>query len=131
MISIISPDSVVEIDNALGGGPIHKIPIGVVDERRRISHTFEAQSIDMLYTLDEAKSKLQQLIEDYESKYFGENSRWPGDRAKQALIYSETEGIPYSKGQIESLRRTAQHVGMEFTLKPIAYKNYPEDIFNK
>ncbi|MHA1992659.1 MAG: Ldh family oxidoreductase [Candidatus Hodarchaeales archaeon] len=121
----------IEIDNALGGGPIEKIPIGIKDERRRISHTFEAQALDVLYTVDEAKKRVKNLMQDYESKYFGINSRWPGDRAQEALEYSIREGIPYNKGQIESLQRTADYVKIEFSLKRISFKLYPSSIFNK
>ena len=120
----------IEIDNALGGGPIHRIPFGVTDEKRRISHTFEAQAIDMLYDLDDSKARIQELMNDYK-KYFGPNSRWPGDRGDQALEYSETNGVPYSTGQINSLKRTAEYVNLEFNLEPISFKEFPEYIFNK
>lgn len=120
----------IEIDNAIGGGPTHRIPFEASDENRRISHTFEAQAMDLFYNLDEAKSKIADLMNDYK-KYFGPNSRWPGDRGDKAAQYSETNGIPYSQGQIDSLKRTAEHVGMSFDLKPIVYKEFPEEIFNK
>ncbi|MHA1984605.1 MAG: Ldh family oxidoreductase [Candidatus Hodarchaeales archaeon] len=121
----------IEIDNALGGGPIEKIPVGVKDERRRISHTFEAQAIDVLYTVDDSKKRVRELMMDYEINYFGLNSRWPGDRAEKALNYSMNEGIPYSKGQIDSLKRTSDYLEKNFSLTPIKFKNYPTDIFNK
>ena len=120
----------IEIDNALGGGPINRIPFEASDENRRISHTFEAQAMDMLYDLDQSKTRIKDLMQDYHI-YFGKNSRWPGDRSKQALKYSETHGIPYSTGQIDSLKRTADYVGIPFELKPLGFKEYPEDIFNK
>lgn len=121
----------IEIDNALGGGPIHKIPLGIIDNRRRISHTFEAQALDFLYNLEGTKNRLTDLIQDYESKYFGTRSRWPGDRANIALKYSESEGIPYDQGQIESLKRTAKYVDLSFSLEPVSFKKYPQEIFNK
>jgi L-2-hydroxycarboxylate dehydrogenase (NAD+) len=121
----------IEIDNSLGGGPIEKIPLGAQDERRRISHTFEAQALDVLYTVDDAKKRVKDLMKDYKSKYFGFSSRWPGDRAQEALEYSIREGIPYSKGQIESLQRTADYTNIEFSLEPISTKLYPSSIFNK
>lgn len=122
----------VEIDQALGGGPTHKIPVGPSKERR-ISHSFQAQVIDFHFDKDKAKAQLRKLMTDYETKYFGSASRWPGDRSLQALEYSEREGIPYSKGQVDTLRRAAEHVGLHFEdlLKPINTKEYPENIFNK
>ena len=120
----------IEIDNALGGGPIHRIPFSASNENRRISHTFEAQALDMLYDLDASKLRIHDLMNDYK-KYFGPNSRWPGDRSNMALSYSEANGIPYSTGQINSLKRTADYVGITFELKPISFKEFPEDIFNK
>ncbi len=121
----------IEIDNAIGGGPITKIPLGSKDENRRISHTFEAQVIDVLYTKEDAKNRVCDLMNDYESKYFGKNSRWPGDRANQALEYSMKEGIPYSESQINTLKRSAEYVGIEFELISLGSKNYPHDVFNK
>ncbi len=120
----------IEIDNALGGGPIHQIPFTANNEGRRISHTFEAQVLDFNYDLAGSKERIKDLMDDYK-KYFGPNSRWPGDRSELALKYSEKEGIPYSEGQIESLKRTAEHVGLSFNLRPVSFKEYPEEIFNK
>ncbi len=120
----------IEIDNALGGGPIHRIPFEASDENRRISHTFEAQAMDLFYDLNEAKLRIKDLMDDYK-KYFGPNSRWPGDRADKAVMYSESNGIPYSAGQIESLKRTAEYVNLPFELQPISFKEFPEEIFNK
>ena len=120
----------IEIDNALGGGPIHRIPFEASNENRRISHTFEAQTMDFFYDLDKSKLRIKDLMKDYK-QYFGPNSRWPGDRGDQALQYSETKGIPYSTGQIDSLRRTAEFVGDSFNLKPISLKEFPSEIFSK
>ncbi len=121
----------IEMDNALGGGPIHRIPLGIKDASRRISHTFEAQVIDMLYTQDEAKARISELMNDYETKYFGTNSRWPGDRSDTAFEYCEKEGIPYTTGQVNTLRRAAEAVDIPFNLKPVSIKEYPSEIFNK
>ena len=121
----------IEMDNSLGGGPIWKIPLGKKDESRRISHTFEAQVIDFFYTKEEAKHRIRNLMKDYEENYFGPNSRWPGDRAEKALKYSIVNGIPYSQGQIDTLKRAAEYVGIDFNLEPISKKEFPENIFNK
>ncbi|KKL18456.1 hypothetical protein LCGC14_2475320, partial [marine sediment metagenome] len=100
---------------------------------RRISHTFIAQVIDFLYTKEEAKSRVRELMEDYESLYFGPATRWPGDRSDKAEEYAIKEGIPYSEGQINTLRRSAEHVGLDFDrlLKSKGKKSYPVEIFNK
>ncbi len=121
----------IEIDNALGGGPIVQIPLGSKEVSRRISHTFEAQAIDILYTKEEALERVRELMWDYEENYFGPSSRWPGERAEKARQYSEKEGIPYNEGQINTLRRAAEHVGLSFDLKPVVRKTYPANIFNK
>ena len=121
----------IEIDNATGGGPIVKIPEASKDASRWISHTFEAQVLDFKYSLDEAKSRIRQLMLDYEENYFGTSSRWPGDRADQAVSYAMTSGIPYSEGQINTLKRAADLVGQSFTLQSLGSSDFPEDIFNK
>jgi len=122
----------VEIDQVFGGGPTKKIPVGPSKERR-ISHSFQAQVIDFHYPIDEAKLKLRQLMNDYESKYFGPASRWPGDRSLYAQEYAEREGIPYSTGQVNTLRRAAESVGLSFDeiLEPCSIQEFPKDIFNK
>ena len=122
----------IEIDQSLAGGPTQKIPIGPSKERR-ISHSFQAQVVDFHFNQDEAKTQLRKLMTDYETKYFGLASRWPGDRSLQAQEYSEKEGIPYSKGQVETLKRAANSVGLDFKdlLISTSTKEYPEDIFNK
>ncbi len=120
----------IEIDNSLGGGPINKVPLGSTDDRRRISHTFEAQVIDMLYTAEDARKRVSDLMRDYET-YFGERSRWPGDRSNEALNYSEKYGIPYNEAQIDTLRRAAEHVNIEFNLLSVGNHEYPSEIFNK
>ncbi|MHA2101634.1 MAG: hypothetical protein ACW99A_23520, partial [Candidatus Kariarchaeaceae archaeon] len=119
-------------DQVFGGGPTKKIPLGPSKERR-ISHSFQAQVIDFHYSHSEAKSTLRKLMTDYESKYFGLASRWPGDRSLQAKAYAEKEGIPYSEGQVNTLRRAASHAGLNFKdiLKPCNIQEYPADIFNK
>ncbi|MHA2250143.1 MAG: Ldh family oxidoreductase [Candidatus Kariarchaeaceae archaeon] len=122
----------LEIDQALGGGPIEKIPLTGSD-KRRISHSFQAQVIDFLYTEEQAKERIQSLMRDYENKYFGPASRWPGDRSQLALEYVINEGIPYSQGQMDTLRRSAELVGIDFdqSLISVGKKSYPVNIFNK
>ena len=123
----------IEVIHSLGGGPIKKVPIGKTDKRRRISHTFEAQMTDFLYTKEEALERVRELMKDYENNYFGPASRWPGDRANEAIIYSLTEGIPYSKGQIDTLKRAAEYVGRDFhsMIQSVGKKQFPEKIFSK
>lgn len=122
----------VEIDQVFGGGPTKKIPLGASKERR-ISHSFQAQVIDFHYPIDEAKAMLRNLMTDYETQYFGPASRWPGDRSLQAKAYAEQHGIPYSDGQVNTLRRAAEHAGLNFeeVLQPRNTQEYPVDIFNK
>ncbi len=123
----------IEVIHSLGGGPIKKVPIGKTDKRRRISHSFEAQMIDFLYTKEEALQRVRELMKDYEEKYFGSASRWPGDRANEAIEYVLTEGIPYSEGQIATLKRTAAYVGIDFhtMIQSVGRKPYPAEIFKK
>ena len=122
-----------EIDQSLGGGPINKIPLEDKGKKRRISHSFQAQVIDFLYSKDQAQARVKALMKDYESNYFGESSRWPGDRAEKARSYSYNEGIPYNDGQIDTLKRAADFVGVKFEeeVKIIGKKPFPTDIFNK
>ncbi|MDH5401387.1 MAG: Ldh family oxidoreductase [Candidatus Heimdallarchaeota archaeon] len=123
---------ILEVDQSLGGGPIHKIPFKGEGDYRRISLSFQAQAIDFHYNNIQAKDRVSQLMEDYE-QYFGPASRWSGVRANQAFQYSKTQGIPYSTGQINTLRRSAESVGLDFDtlIQPISEKSYPANLFNK
>lgn len=123
----------LEIDQSIGGGPIKKVAFAGPGSERRISHSFQAQVIDFHYTEKEAKTRIKELMNDYEQKYFGSASRWPGDRAKKSREYSIKEGIPYSRGQVDTLRRAAKHVGLDFDilLQSIGKKQFPKEIFNK
>ncbi|MFX0121707.1 MAG: Ldh family oxidoreductase [Promethearchaeota archaeon] len=123
----------IEVIHSLGGGPIKKVPIAKTDKRRRISHIFEAQMIDFLYSKEDAVQRVRELMKDYEIKYFGPSSRWPGDRANEAIKYSLKEGIPYSEDQIETLKRSAAYVGLDFhtMIQSIGKKHYPEQVFKK
>ncbi len=123
----------LEIDQTLGGGPLKKISFEGTGGKRRISHSFQAQVIDFLFTKEEAKARVRELMIDYETKYFGSASRWPGDRSNKAKQYCMNEGIPYSKGQIKTLKRAANYVDLDFRklINSRGHKNYPRDIFNK
>ncbi len=123
----------IEITHSIGGGPIKKVAVGETSSKRRISHTYEAQVIDFLYTKEEALKRVRELMVDYETNYFGPASRWPGDRSNKAIKYALEEGLPYSQGQIETLRRSATHVGLDFDklVKSLGKKSYPVDIFKK
>ena len=121
----------IEVEHTVGGGPIEKVGVGSVDER--ISLAFQAQVIDCHYTKDEALTRVKQLMTDYETNYFGTATRWPGDRAKIAIEYSNKEGIPYNDGQIEMLKRATKKVGLDFEslIKLKARKEFPKEIFRK
>lgn len=123
----------IEMLHAFGGGPITKIPIGAKSEKRWVSHEFSAFPVDYLLTKDEAIQRESDLMKDYEDNYFGPSSRWPGDRAHACMEYAEKEGIPYSEGQVNTLKRSAEHVGLNFDeiLKPISEKEYPKELFKK
>jgi LDH2 family malate/lactate/ureidoglycolate dehydrogenase len=123
----------IEIIHSIGGGPIKKVPIAETDKRRRISHTFESQMTNFLYTKEEALKRVQELMQDYETNYFGPSSRWPGDRANEAIEYAMNKGIPYSKGQVETLKRAAMFVGLDFDsmIQSTGESTYPAEIFKK
>lgn len=123
----------IEVDHSLGGGAIEKVDASFTDPNRRISLAFQAQVIDFHYSKEEAQTRVRELMYNYESKYFGVASRWPGDRANEAYEYSMKEGIPYSQGQINMLKRAGDHVSMNFDnmVKSVGKKPYPIDIFKK
>ncbi len=123
----------IEIEHAVGGGPIEKVEAGSTEPNKRISLAFQAQVMDFLYTKEAALARVRTVMQDYESKYFGPASRWPGDRANKAIDYAMQEGIPYSQGQIEMLRRAAAHVGLNFEkmVRAQGKKPYPTEIFKK
>ncbi|MFX0090910.1 MAG: Ldh family oxidoreductase [Candidatus Hodarchaeota archaeon] len=122
----------IEVTHSLGGGPIRRVSEEGTGVKRRISLVFEAQAIDFLYTKKEARKRVKDLMTDYEN-YFGSASRWPGDRSNKALEYALKEGVPYSQGQIETLRRIATYVGLDFDkmVQSLGKKPYPVEIFNK
>lgn len=121
----------IELEHSIGGGALENIPVGSFDER--VSLAFQAQVVDFHYSKDEALSRVKSLMNDYETKYFGPSTRWPGDRSKIALEYSNKEGIPYSDGQIDMLKRATKKVGLEFNklIKLKAKKPFPKEIFRK
>lgn len=121
----------IEVEHSIAGGAIEKADITSKDNR--ISLAFQAQVIDCLYTKEEAQNRVRKLMEDYETKYFGSATRWPGDRSKKALEYSTKEGIPYNEGQVGMFRRTATIVGLNFDemVKSLGKKSFPSDIFRK
>jgi L-2-hydroxycarboxylate dehydrogenase (NAD+) len=122
----------VEMDHSLGGGPIQKTPWKSLGSKRRISHAFQAQAIDFLYTKEQSLKRVKEFMQDYET-YFGSSSRWPGERSKKAIEYTTQNGIPYSQSQIDTLRRTAEQVGLNFDemTKSKGKKNFPAEIFKK
>ncbi|NHJ49638.1 MAG: Ldh family oxidoreductase [Asgard group archaeon] len=121
----------IEVEHSVGGGPIERVEVG--SKRKRISLSFQAQVIDFLYTEEEAQTRVRELMRDYESNYFGSNTRWPGDRSLIALEYSKKEGIPYSDGQIKMWKRATEFLGLNFDelIQSIGRKSYPKDIFKK
>ena len=123
----------IEVDHSLGGGAIERVDAGSIDPNRRISLAFQAQMIDFHYTEEDARNRVRELMRDYELKYFGSASRWPGDRAIEAYEYSVKEGIPYSQEQVDMLKRAAFHVGMNFDemVHSIGRKPYPFEVFKK
>ncbi|MFX0210027.1 MAG: Ldh family oxidoreductase [Candidatus Hodarchaeota archaeon] len=123
----------IEIDHSVGGGAVEKVEAGSTDPNKRISLAFQAQVIDFQYTKEDARTRVRELMRDYELKYFGESSRWPGDRAEAANEYSVKEGIPFSLEQIEMLKRAGLHVGMNFDemVQSIGKKPYPFELFKK
>jgi L-2-hydroxycarboxylate dehydrogenase (NAD+) len=123
----------LEMDHALGGGPIERVSYNDTGGKRRVSHTFQAQAIDFLYDRDGALLRVAELMKDYEDIYFGPASRWPGDRSNKATEYVLKNGIPYSQGQIDTLRRAAAYVGCNFDemVKSTVKRNFPEAIFQK
>jgi L-2-hydroxycarboxylate dehydrogenase (NAD+) len=123
----------IEVEHSLGGGAIEKVEAGSIDPNRRISLAFQAQVIDFHYTKEDAWDRVRELMRNYELKYFGSASRWPGDRAIAAYEYSIKEGIPYSQEQVEMLKRAAFHVGMNFDemIQSVGRKPYPFEVFKK
>ncbi|MFQ5978165.1 MAG: Ldh family oxidoreductase [Candidatus Heimdallarchaeota archaeon] len=123
----------IEVDHSVAGGPIEEVPVGSTDPNHRVSLAFQAQVIDFHYTKEEALARVRELMQDYESKYFGPASRWPGDRGNKAQEYAMKEGIPYGQGQIDMLKRAATHVGLSFEkmVKAVGNKPYPIEIFKK
>jgi len=121
----------IEVEHSVYGGPIEKLTVG--EKKQRVSLAFQAQVIDSLYSEEEARNRVHELMIDYESKYFGEATRWPGDRSQEAYEYAMKEGIPFSDGQIEMLKRAATHVGLNFDemISSIGRKSYPIKIFKK
>ncbi|MHA1125263.1 MAG: Ldh family oxidoreductase [Candidatus Heimdallarchaeota archaeon] len=121
----------IEVEHSIGGGPLENVGVGSKDER--VSLAFQAQVVDFHYSKEEALSRVKSLMTDYETKYFGPATRWPGDRSKLALDYSNKEGIPYSDGQIDMLKRAAKKVELDFDqlIKLENKKNFPKEIFRK
>lgn len=123
----------IDVDHSIGGGAIERVDAASIDPNRRISLAFQAQVIDFHYTKEDAQNRVRELMRDYELKYFGSASRWPGDRAIEAFEYSVREGIPYSQEQVNMLKRAALQVDLNFDemVHSVGRKPYPFDVFKK
>ncbi len=120
----------VEADHSFAGGPITHLDLGDTSVGRRISHAFEAQAIDFLYTADEALQRMSNLLDDW-ANYAGPATRMPGERSHLAREYSLTHGIPYSEGQIATLKRCGELAGASFDRVQSTTRPYPVHLFTK
>jgi LDH2 family malate/lactate/ureidoglycolate dehydrogenase len=120
----------IEADHSYAGGPIRAVDVSSKTEQRRISHSFEAQVVDFLYTADEARARMADLVADW-ARCGGPSTRLPGERSRLAREYSVAHGIPYSADQIRTLARCGAMVGMELDRVPGSVNPYPRALFTK
>ena len=120
----------VEADHSFGGGPIRVMQHGSISQEARVSHAFEAQATDFLYTKTEALERMNSLVGDW-SDYMGPASRMPGERSQLAREYSLSNGIPYSEDQIATLRRCGEMAGVDLDTVGSSVKSYPANLFTK
>ena len=56
----------IEVEHSVYGGPIEKLTVG--EKKQRVSLAFQAQVIDSLYSEEEARNRVHELMIDYETK---------------------------------------------------------------
>ena len=120
----------IEADQALGGGALRSIALGVDDPECMVSHTFAAQAVDFLYPKGEAPARIEALKDDW-IRHAGPATRMPGERSHLARDYSLEHGIPYSAGQIATLERCGVLAGVDFGQIPHSRRRYPLRLFTK
>ena len=119
----------IEADHSFAGGPIEAVDVGSTGQRR-ISHAFEAQAIDFLYTREAALKRMASLVTDW-SACAGPATRMPGERSHLAREYSLRHGIPYTNEQIQALRRCGASLHVDFERVSASAKPYPKNLFTK
>jgi LDH2 family malate/lactate/ureidoglycolate dehydrogenase len=119
----------IEADHSFAGGPIQAVDAGEISQRR-VSHAFEAQAIDFLYSRAAALERMSALVRDW-AECGGPATRLPGERSHLAREYSLRCGIPYSEGQIHTLRRCGDSVGVDLATVPSTVAPYPKNLFTK
>ena len=119
----------IEADHSFAGGPIQAVDAGDISQRR-ISHAFEAQVIDFLYSREAALERMTALVRDW-ADCGGPATRLPGERSHLAREYSLRNGIPYSEDQIQTLRRCGASVGVDLANVPSSMRPFSKNLFTK
>ncbi len=101
----------IELDNVIGGGSLERIPSMRETPVCRVSHTFEAWGIDVLFSEEEAQRRVTKAVEDIRS-HGGPGMLLPGEREARRKADSERRGIPYEKSQWETLHRLSEKTGI-------------------
>lgn len=102
----------VELDNVMGGGSAGRIPNMRETPHSRVSQTFEAWRIDVLYPEAEARRRLAEAVADIR-RYGGPGMLMPGEREARHKADALRNGIPYEPSQWETLRRLGEETGVE------------------
>ncbi|MEK6711086.1 MAG: Ldh family oxidoreductase [Nitrospinota bacterium] len=102
----------VELDNVMGGGSTGKIPSMRETPRSRVSQTFEAWRIDLLFPEAEARRRLAEAVADIR-RHGGPGMLMPGEREARHKADAEKHGIPYGLSQWETLRKLGADTGVK------------------
>jgi LDH2 family malate/lactate/ureidoglycolate dehydrogenase len=92
----------IELDNAIGGGSLERIPSMRETPMCRVSQTFEAWRMDFLFSKEEARRRVAEAIRDIRS-HGDSNMLLPGEREARRKADAEKWGIPYDNSQWETL----------------------------
>ena len=101
----------IELDNVIGGGSLERIPSMRETPMCRVSQTFEAWRIDVLFSEEEARRRVEKAIKDIRS-HGGPEMLLPGEREARRKADAEKRGIPYESSQWETLKFISEKTGI-------------------
>ncbi|MFQ5895499.1 MAG: Ldh family oxidoreductase, partial [Nitrospinota bacterium] len=101
----------IELDAALGGGSVGRIPSLAPGPEGYVAQTVEAWRVDSLFPREEAMRRLGEAVEDLR-RHGGPEMLLPGERERRCREAYRKEGIPFSEAEVRRLREVGERFGV-------------------